>query len=132
MTTKYECPQCQSTAPLTEDGLCPDCRCDERTRKALTTTATTQKTPTPWQLNLPCTDEIIADYGGKDISIARGLTKANAQLILTAVNNHELMKGLLYAWLDIERDAHSEVQAHDIGGCNFCETQKLLEDLDEN
>ena len=42
-------------------------------------------TPGPWALNLPCTDEIVADIGGNDISVAKSIRNpADAALLVVA------------------------------------------------
>ena len=50
-------------------------------------------TPGKWELNLPCTDEVVADLGGNDISIARHIKNpADARLIAAAPEMYELLK----------------------------------------
>ena len=63
-----------------------------------------QYTPGPWVLNDPCTDEIVADYGGNDISIATGIqNQANARLIAAAP---ELLEALIGA-IDWEAERYA-------------------------
>lgn len=65
---------------------------------------TFKHTPGPWQLNLPCTDEVVADYGGNDVSIARNISnEADARLIAAAPELLEALEMVRDAVVELEK-----------------------------
>lgn len=60
-------------------------------------------TPGKWELNLPCTDEVVADLGGNDISIARHIKNpADARLIAVAPELVDVLQEMTKRYANLE------------------------------